>query len=46
MDHHEPASSNMKARQYTLEDGLAGMLIEDIYQDRRVCSGSPPPTAG
>ena len=23
------------ARQYTLKDGLAGMLIEDIYQDRR-----------
>lgn len=25
----------MAARQYTLKDGLAGMLIEDIYQDRR-----------
>ena len=24
-----------RARQYTLDDGLAGMLIEDIYQDRR-----------
>ena len=23
------------ARQYTLQDGLAGMLVEDIYQDRR-----------
>ena len=23
------------ARRYTLEDGLAGMLVEDIYQDRR-----------
>ena len=23
------------ARQYTLEDGLAGMLVEDIHQDRR-----------
>ena len=25
----------MKARQYTLQDGLAGMLVEDICQDRR-----------
>ena len=36
MDQHEPASfGHMIARQYTLQDGLAGMLIEDIYQDRR-----------
>ena len=36
MDQHEPASlDHMKARQYTMQDGLAGMLIEDIYQDRR-----------
>ena len=28
----------MKARQYTLQDGLAGMLIEDIYQAAVVCS--------
>ena len=36
MDHHEPASfGHMMSRQYTLQDGLAGMLIEDIYQDRR-----------
>ena len=36
MAQHEPASFDlMKARQYTMQDGLAGMLIEDIYQDRR-----------
>ena len=36
MGQHEPASfDHMMARQYTLQDGLAGMLIEDIYQDRR-----------
>ncbi len=29
MDQHEPAFfGHMKARQYTLKDGLAGMLIE------------------
>ena len=27
--------AHMEARQYTLADGLAGMLIEDIFQDRR-----------
>ncbi len=36
MDQHGPAFfGHMKARQYTLKDGLAGMLIEDICQDRR-----------
>ena len=36
MAQHEPASfGHMRARQYTLKDGLAGMLIEDICQDRR-----------
>ena len=36
MDQRDPARfGHMMARQYTLQDGLAGMLIEDIYQDRR-----------
>ena len=30
-----PPFGHMMARQYTLKDGLAGMLIEDIYQDSR-----------
>ena len=31
----EAILDHTRARQYTLKDGLAGMLIEDIYQDRR-----------
>ena len=31
--------------QYTVFDGLAGMHVEDIYQDRQAFSGSPRPTA-
>ena len=31
--------------QYTVFDGLAGMHVEDIYQDRQGFSGLPRPTA-
>ena len=37
---------HMKARQYTLQDGLAGMLVEDICQDRRGLLWIARPTAG
>ncbi len=30
-----PPFGHMMARQYTLKDGLSGMLVEDICQDRR-----------
>ena len=40
------AFDHILGRQYTVFDGLAGMHVEDIYQDRRGLLWSPPPTAG